>query len=116
MECALQLHSAVVGQILLHLTGTASVALGADPQVLTCGTAKGVVRGNRGPGCSAQDGAQLRLGALCEGRDGERGAHCRAKLGSSVSDLPGPLIKIQGWGTTGYHSYQRAEPQTTSTV
>lgn len=73
MECALQLHSAVVGQILLHLTSTASVALGADPQVLTCETAKGVVRGNRGPGCSAQDGAQLRLGALCEGRDGERG-------------------------------------------
>lgn len=45
MECGLQLHSAVVGQVLLHLAGTASVALGADTQVLTYGIAKGGVRG-----------------------------------------------------------------------
>lgn len=70
MECGLQLHPAVVGQVLLHLTGAAGIALGADPQVLTCGMAKGGVRGKSGPGCPAQDRAQLRLGALCEGRDG----------------------------------------------
>lgn len=44
VECGLQLHPAVVGQVLLHLTGAAGVALGADPQVLSCGMAKGVVR------------------------------------------------------------------------
>lgn len=36
-ECGLQLGSTVVGQVLLHLAGAAGVALGADPQVLTCG-------------------------------------------------------------------------------
>lgn len=52
MECGLQLHPAVVGQVLLHLTGTAGVALGADPQVLTCGMAKGGMRGKSGPRCT----------------------------------------------------------------
>jgi hypothetical protein len=36
-ECGLQLSSAAIGQVLLHLTGAAGVPLGADPQVLTCG-------------------------------------------------------------------------------
>lgn len=36
-KCALQLSTAAVGQVLLHLTGAAGVALGADAQVLTCG-------------------------------------------------------------------------------
>ena len=36
-ERRLQLGAAAVGQVLLHLAGAAGVALGADPQVLTCG-------------------------------------------------------------------------------
>lgn len=36
-EGGLQLGPAAVGQVFLHLAGAAGVALGADPQVLTCG-------------------------------------------------------------------------------
>ena len=37
LERGLQLGTAAVGQVLLHLAGAAGVALGTDPQVLTCG-------------------------------------------------------------------------------
>lgn len=42
-ERRLQLSSAAVGQVLLHLAGAAGVALGADPQVLTCREGEGVI-------------------------------------------------------------------------
>lgn len=42
------------------------------------------------------------------------GAHCRARLGCSASDLPRPLIRFRDGVPWVFVSYQRAEPQADS--
>lgn len=88
----------MVGQVLFHLTRTAGVALGADPQVLACRMGKGGMRRRSGPlRRTAQDGAPLRVGALCEGRDGDGVGQVWAPV-VLISRVP---EKIQVWGMTG---------------
>lgn len=55
------------------------------------------VTGRSGPGCDAQGRAQIRLGALCKGRDRDRVGQGWAPVALTSQDPD----KSRGWGTTG---------------